>query len=203
MPRSERNRPRLRLERLHEHPAGRVPPAPAGELRDELEGALLGAEVWEAEPCIGVDHRGELDACEVLALRHHLRPDQHCPVGGGEAAQRRRELSASGDCIGVEPKALELRHALLELALEALRPRPDASELDRAAGRARLRRRLREAAVMTVEPFVAVQHERDVAVRAAMRLSAGPAVQGGRHAAAVEEQDCLPAALGERAELLQ
>jgi hypothetical protein len=46
--RGERDRPRVRLERLHEHASRRVAPAAAGELRDELKRALLGAEVRQA-----------------------------------------------------------------------------------------------------------------------------------------------------------
>ena len=42
-------------------PARRVPPAPARELRDELERPLLGAEVREREPGVGVDDSGHRD----------------------------------------------------------------------------------------------------------------------------------------------
>ena len=55
MARSELDRTRVRLERLHEHATRRVATAPPGELGEELEGALLGAEVRQAEAGIGID----------------------------------------------------------------------------------------------------------------------------------------------------
>ena len=58
----ERDRPRVRLVGLHEHAAGRVPAAAAGELRHELERPLLGAEVRQAHGRVGVHDGGERDA---------------------------------------------------------------------------------------------------------------------------------------------
>ena len=57
------------------------------------------------------------------------------------------------------------------------------------------------AAVVAVQPLVAVQHERDVAVRAAEGRPAGAAVERRRDPAPVEQQDRLAAALGDPAEL--
>ncbi len=59
--RRKRDRPRLGLERLHEHSARRVPAAPARELGHQLEGALLGAEVGHAEAQVSVDDGRERD----------------------------------------------------------------------------------------------------------------------------------------------
>ena len=67
---------------------GRVAAAAARELRDELERPLLGAEVGHGQPRVGVDDRGERDAREVMALRDHLRADEHGAVGGREALER-------------------------------------------------------------------------------------------------------------------
>ena len=57
----ELERHRVRLERLDEHEPGRVAPAAAGELGDELERPLLGAEVGHREARVGVDDRGQVD----------------------------------------------------------------------------------------------------------------------------------------------
>ena len=43
-----------------------------------------------AEPGVGVDDGRERDACEVVALRDHLRPEEHGPVGRGEPLERSR-----------------------------------------------------------------------------------------------------------------
>src|SRR5204862_1133152 len=63
-----RDRARIRLERLHDHAARRVAAATSGELREELERALLRAEVGQAEPHVGIDDRRKLDARKVMAL---------------------------------------------------------------------------------------------------------------------------------------
>ena len=159
----EGERPRVRLERLHDHLPRRVAPAAAGELGDELEGPFLGTEVGQREPRIGVDDGGERDAREVVALRDHLRADEHDAVAGSEALERLVERAALPGRVGVEADPLELRQVLGELGLEPLRTRADPRQLARAAGRARRRDRLGVAAVVAVEPAVAVQRQRHVA----------------------------------------
>ena len=88
MPRGVGDRARVGLERLHDHAARRVAAAAAGELRQQLERALLGAEVGQAETHVGVDDRRQLDAREVMALRDHLRADEHRPLRLREALER-------------------------------------------------------------------------------------------------------------------
>ena len=121
----------------------------------------------------------------------------------GEAPQGRGQLAALPDRVGIEPDSLELGHALLELALESLRAGADPRELHRSAGGARFGCRLGVTAVVAVEALVSVQDESDVTVVAAERLAAGPAVEGGRDAAPVEQQDRLAAVLRDLAELAE
>ena len=141
----------VRLEGLDEHPPGRVAAAAPGELGQELEGALLGAEVGQAEARVGVDDGGELDAREVVALRDHLRADEHGALGAGEALERVPQLLRPLDRVGVETDPLQLGHALLELALEPLRAGADPREVGRAARGARLPDRLERAAVVAAQ----------------------------------------------------
>src|SRR5690349_15411572 len=129
------DRARFRLESLNEDSARRVAAAAARELGEELERPLLGAEVGQTEPGVGVDDRRELDAREVVTLRNHLRPDEDCAVGAREAFERGPQLLGLRDRVGVEPDPLELRQVTLELALEPLRPGTDPRELGRAAVR--------------------------------------------------------------------
>ena len=192
---------RVGLERLDDDAARRLPPAPAGELGEELERPLLGAEVGQREAGVGVDDRGELDAREVVSLRDHLRADEDGALGGGEPLERGAELLRLRDGVGVEADPLELGDVLLELALELLRSGADAGELGRAARGARVAGRLARAAVVAAEGAVAVERERDVAVDAAARRAARAAVERGRDAAAVEQEDRLAAVLREAAEL--
>ena len=89
MPGGELDRPRVGLERLDQDAAGRVAAAAARELGEQLERALLGPEVRQREARVGVDDRGQRDPFEVVALRDHLRAEQHRPVGRGEPLERR------------------------------------------------------------------------------------------------------------------
>ena len=86
------------------------------------------------------------------------------------------------DRVRVEPEALELGHLLGQRLLEALRPGAEARDLGRAARRAELGRRLAAPAVVAVEPAVAVERQRDVAVRTAQGEAARAAMQRGRDA---------------------
>jgi hypothetical protein len=65
--RCEFDRPRVRLERLHDHAAGGVAAAPPRELRQELERSLLRAEVGQRETGVRVDDSGERDALRFVA----------------------------------------------------------------------------------------------------------------------------------------
>ena len=196
-------RRRVRLERLHDHLARRVAAAAAGELRHELERALLGAEVRDRQPRVRVDDRRERDAGEVVALGDHLRPDQDGAVRCGEAVERLAECARLRGRVRVEPDPLQLRHALLELGLEPLCAGADPRQLGRPALGARVRDGLRVAAVVAVQPRVAVERQGDVAEPAAPRDTAGAAVDRRCQAAAVQEQDRLAALLRDPAELLE
>ena len=84
---------RLGGDRLHEHASLTAAPGAAGELRDQREGALLGAEVRKAQRGVGVEDDAEADVGKVVALGDHLRADQDAAVGRLEAAQDRTDAS--------------------------------------------------------------------------------------------------------------
>ena len=191
----EDERRRVRLERLHDHPARSVAPAPPGELRHELERALLGAEVGKRETGVRVDYRGDLDAGEVMSLRHHLRSDQSDGSRRGEAfegiAQRAGPATVSASSrIRSSPGSLRASSASSRCV-----PGADPRELDGAAVRAGLGQLRRVAAVVAVEPPVAMQRQRDVAARAPASRPARAAVDRARDPAPVEEEDRAAASL--------
>src|SRR4051812_36425411 len=126
--RGVRDRARIGLERLHDDAPRRVAAAASRELGDELEGSLLGAKVRQTEPRVRVDDGGELDAGEVVALRNHLRADEHGAIGAGEPFERVAEVLGVLDGVGVEPDALQLGDALLELTVELLGTGADTGE---------------------------------------------------------------------------
>ncbi len=151
MPRGIRDRARVGLERLHEHATRCIPPAAAGELRQELEGALLGAKVGQPEAHVGVNDRRQLDAGKVMAFRHHLRADEHRALRSGKALERGAQLLGLLDRVCVEADHLELGHLLREHALETLRAGADARKLGRPARGARLPEHLEAPAVMAAQ----------------------------------------------------
>jgi hypothetical protein len=120
-------------------------------------------EVGQREARVGVDDRGQVDAREVMPLGHHLRADQHRPVGGAKALDRLAQRARLRCGVCVETDALELRQLAAQLRLEALRAGADLGELRRPADGARHWHRLPVTAVMAVEAVVAVQRQRDVA----------------------------------------
>ena len=71
---------------LHEHAPGQLRAAgAAGNLFDQVERALVGAEIGQLQLRVGVDDAHQGDVVEVKALRDHLRAEQHRRL-------RRREL---------------------------------------------------------------------------------------------------------------
>ena len=109
MVRSERNRTRVRLERLHEHAARSVAATPSRELGQQLKRSFFGAKVREPEARVGVDDRRERDAGEVVSFRDHLRADEDGALRRRKASERRRERPRFLDRVRVEPDVFELR----------------------------------------------------------------------------------------------
>ncbi|MBE7452555.1 MAG: hypothetical protein HS111_27850 [Kofleriaceae bacterium] len=164
----------------------------AGDLRQELEGALLGAEVRQRQRGVGAQDADEGDAGEVVALGHHLGADQDVDLAARDPGQHRLGAGAGGD-VAIEAGDASLGPALGHRQGDALGPQPVA--LDAAAGGARragLGDAVGEVAVVTDQAIGrAVVGHRHRAVPAAERVAAGLAHHEGREAAAVEEQDRL------------
>ena len=161
---------------------------------------------------VGRDDTDQRHPGDVVALRDHLRADQHVELAAVEAGQDRalRALACRG--VAVEPadaRARVGRDHLLEQALgaEALH-----AALGAGAVRAGLHRVLAVAAVVAAQlaleriahparPVARVVDERHVAVFAVQREAAGEAEHPAREAAPVQEQDRLAAGrerLGQR-----
>ena len=106
-----------------------------------------------------------------------------------------------GDGVRVEPNPLEAGELASELRLEPLRARADPRELDGAALRAGLGQLRRMAAVVAVEPPVAMQRQRDVAARAPASRPARAAVDRAGDPAPVEEEDRAAASISHGGQL--
>jgi hypothetical protein len=125
------------LEGLDQHPPRRVAAAPPCELGQQLERPLVGAEVGHAEGGVGVDHRRERDAAEVVSLRDHLRPEQNGAIGLAEAAERRGEGLWILCRVGIEADRDELRQLVASSRSSRCVPAPIlASSTEPQAGQA-------------------------------------------------------------------
>ena len=63
----------LRIEGLHENPAGRVPPStPSRNLGYELKGPFRRPEIWNVKGRIGRYHTDKGNVREVMSLCNHL-----------------------------------------------------------------------------------------------------------------------------------
>ena len=130
-----------------------------------------------------------------MPLRHHLRPDQHDPIGRAEPLHHLPYRAGPRRDVCVQPEALELGQALRELRLQPLRARAHARELDGPAVRATLRNLLGAAAMVAVERLVGVEREGHIAVGTAPRDAASATMDGRSDAAAVEQEDRAAAPL--------
>ena len=165
-------------QQQHRRIAG-SPAGPAGELGDQRERALLGAEVWEAQRRVGVEHDAQRYIREVVALGDHLGPEQQPRRRGGELRQHARRGVLERSRVGIqapdrEPGRAEALHD--QLVLDLLGPGAVARDRDRAARVAARRHPLAVTAVMAGDRVLAaMEHQRDVAVGASPSLATGPA----------------------------
>src|SRR3984885_12990806 len=133
----EGERAGIRRQRLDED-ARRAFASPdaSRKLRDERERALLGPEVGEAERLIRVEDNAESHLGEVVALGHHLGPEQHAAWRRLELHERPGQAALARGDVGVQAEHRELRaERLAQLVLDALGARAVAGEADRAAFR--------------------------------------------------------------------
>ena len=70
---------------------GDAPPGPPGDLCEQLERPLRGAEVGQMELRIAIDDADHRHHRQVEPLRDHLRADEHVEIS--RASRRRKMLS--------------------------------------------------------------------------------------------------------------
>src|SRR5437667_109114 len=133
-------------------------------------------------------------ARNVVALRNHLRADQHVDLAIAKLRQERREGASAANRVAIEPRDARLRVHALHLRFDPLGAEAGLLEIRACAQRARRRHPRGVVAVVTARAprvAVAVNHERHAAVRAIQRRGALTAEDGRREAAAVQEHERL------------
>jgi hypothetical protein len=106
--------------RLEDHAAfARAAARAPGDLREELEGPLRGAEVRERERLIREEHAHERHARQVVALRDHLRAHEHVDLSASHTLEHLLDARARSD-VSVEARDACTREHALEARLELL-----------------------------------------------------------------------------------
>ena len=164
----------------------------SGDLGDELEGALAGAEIGDVEAEVGVEDSDEGDVGEMQALGDHLGADKDVDFLGFEFPEDVFEGVFAAHGIGIDAGEAGFGEDFLEDFLDLL----GAVSLEGDAGIFALRTfpwddGLVAADVADEALIGAVVGEGDGAVRALADMAAAVALQGAGEAAAVEEKDGL------------
>ena len=165
----------------------------AGDLGEELEGALAGAEVGGVEREVGIEDADEGDVREVESLGDHLGPEEDLDLLGAEVAQGVAEGVLAAGGVGVESGDLVALGKTLRRMISAFsvpypcKPDGGVFALGAEAGDDGL-----EAADVADKAFLgAMISEGDGTVVALNSVAAGRALEGAGEAAAVEEEDDL------------
>ena len=187
-----RHRLGLGVVALHQHPAGVLPAAgAAGDLGEQVKGALGGAEVGQRQRGVGQHHAHQRHAGKVVALGHHLGAHQHVDLSPGERREQVGQLFRGAGGVAVEPGHPRLRKRLGHFGFDALGAHPQRDHRPAAVRTGFGHRRALAAVVAQQPPLRAVLGEADIAVVALERLPAHLAEREGREPAAVEEQNRL------------
>ena len=163
-----------------------------GDLGDELEGALAGAEVGDVEAEVGVEDSHEGDVGEMQAFGDHLGADEDIDFLGFEFPKDVFECVFAAHGIGIDAGEASFWEDFLQDFLDLL----GAVSLKGDTRIFTLRAFLWDDGLVTADVadeslIGAVVGEGDGAVRALAGVAAGVALEGAGEAAAVEEKDGL------------
>ena len=92
----------VRVVGLHQDVAGQLAASGAsGDLGEQLEDALGGAEVRQAESIVRADDPDKRDAVDVVALGDHLRADEQVDLAAVQAHEQALHVEAAADGVAV------------------------------------------------------------------------------------------------------
>ena len=187
-----------RRERLHEHLALDVAaPGAAGDLREQLEGALARAEIRLMQRKIGVNDADERDVREMQPFGNHLRADEDVGLARAKIAEHFSVIILALHRVGVHAPDARVREKFHEGFLDFLRAHTGVADGRVFAFRIRARggHGVHESANVAAELlFRAMIREREAAIRALRDVTAFRALQRRRIAAPVQKQNRLLAA---------
>ena len=178
-------------------------PGAAGDLAQELEGALGGARVAIGEAEIGIDDADQRHVGEIVALGDELRADDDVGLAIGDGFELQPQPPDAAQHVGGEHDGARVREMADDLFGDALDAGTAGDEMvERAAFGAGIRALFVMAAMVADELAAkAVLDQPARTVRALEAVAADAAERQRRIAAAVEEEQRLLAALERLADL--
>ena len=166
----------------------------AGNLHDQLRGALRGAVVGGEEASVGAEHRHQRHVRKVVSLGEHLRADQNRRPAGADRGQASVQAAGAAHGVAVDAVQGHVRMVFGQRLLGALRARADGAESIAAAVRAFGWHATAPAAMVAAQLSAhAVVDELRVAVAALRSPSALRTQQHWRVAAPVDQHERLAA----------
>ena len=167
-----------------------------GDLEDQLRHALARAKVGAEKPAVGVDDADERHEREVVAFRQHLRTDEDARLAALGLTEQPVEFALAARRVAVDAHEREPGKGLAEHALDAFGAEADRKHGFGAARRAATRDRLLVSAMVTTQAPVTAMHGHARVATAALRQPAAiVALEHGRVAPPVQEQQDLRAGI--------
>src|ERR1700677_2313837 len=93
----------------------------AGDLREQLKGALGGAEVRQSQGAVGTDHADQGDAVNVVPLGDHLRAHQQIEFTFIERGKRALEVFVAANRVAIKTRDARLRKHAVQQFFQLLR----------------------------------------------------------------------------------
>ena len=150
------NRVVLRIKCLDEDFAGQIATARAsGNLREQLECALCGAEIGHAEAKIGAYNSDERDALEIVSLGDHLSSHKDIDLVCVDSIKERLRAAFQARGVGIDARNACLREKFGEVLLDALGATPHRLQILVTAIRASRRHAALVAAMVTMQLMTA------------------------------------------------
>src|SRR5581483_4935428 len=166
----------------------------SGDLPQELKRSLGRSEVGDAEPDVRRYDADERDTRKVVTLRNHLRADEDVDLTRAELRQQGVERALAADGVAVQARDAGAGMNALHFRLDAFGAETGLLEIRSGAERTFVRHARGVVAIVTARAAgvaLAMDDERDAAVRTVQRAGALTAEDRRREAATVQENQRL------------
>ena len=164
----------------------------AGHLTEQSKSPFSGPEIGQIYTDVRQHHSHESHVGNIEAFGHHLGAHQHLSVATGQAGHSVFGVLARTGGVGVQPVNGDSGQQLLDLFHHPLGAGSQLPDMGATAGRAGVRHPGAAVATVAEQPLlIGVVSERDGTAPAGDHVAAVPALNDGRSAPSIEEEDGL------------